>query len=85
MSPESLNKAGYFDSAAVTAAREKLAKPGRGISRTSLEMGLTAVTATQLWHHLYLSGDLCDLPVGGQETGVRGQKDPVLLASGSPT
>ena len=23
---------------------------------------LTAVTATQLWHHLYISGDLCELP-----------------------
>jgi hypothetical protein len=26
-------------------------------------MGLTAVTATQVWHHLYLGGGLCDLPV----------------------
>ncbi len=24
----------------------------RGIARTGLEMGLTAVTATQVWHHL---------------------------------
>ena len=62
LSPDSLTKAGYFDPAAVTAARERLAKPGRGISRTSLEMGLTAVTATQLWHHLYLGGGLCELP-----------------------
>ena len=62
LSPESLAKAGYFDPAAVGAAREKLSKPGRGVSRTSLEMGLTAVTATQLWHHLYLDGNLCELP-----------------------
>jgi asparagine synthase (glutamine-hydrolysing) len=62
LSPESISKAGYFDPVAVASAREKLAKPGRGISRTGLEMGLTAVTATQLWHHLYISGDLCDLP-----------------------
>ena len=62
LSPESLRKAGYFDPVAVAAAREKLSKPGRGVARTSLEMGLTAVTATQLWHHLYISGDLCDLP-----------------------
>lgn len=62
LSPESLRKAGYFDPQAVAAAREKLAKPGRGLSRTSMEMGLTAVTATQLWHHLYLGGELCDLP-----------------------
>jgi asparagine synthase (glutamine-hydrolysing) len=62
LSPESISKAGYFDPVAVAAARDKLAKPGRGISRTGLEMGLTAVTATQLWHHLYISSDLCDLP-----------------------
>jgi asparagine synthase (glutamine-hydrolysing) len=62
LSPESIRKAGYFDPAAVASAREKLAKPGRGISRTSMEMGLTAVTATQLWHHLYLGGNLCELP-----------------------
>jgi asparagine synthase (glutamine-hydrolysing) len=62
LSPESLEKAGYFDAAAVAAAREKLTRPGRGVARTSLEMGLTAVTATQLWHHLYISGDLCELP-----------------------
>ena len=61
LSDESIRKAGYFDPAAVAAAREKLAKPGRGLSRTSLEMGLTAVTATQLWHHLYIDGNLCDL------------------------
>jgi asparagine synthase (glutamine-hydrolysing) len=61
LSPDSLRKAGYFDPAAVAAARERLARPGRGVARTGLEMGLTAVTATQLWHHLYISGDLCDL------------------------
>lgn len=62
LSEESIRKAGYFDHAAVTAARERLANPGRGLTRTGIEMGLTAVTATQLWHHLYISGDLCELP-----------------------
>jgi asparagine synthase (glutamine-hydrolysing) len=62
LSQESLKKAGYFDPAAVAAAREKLSRPGRGLARTSTEMGLTGVTATQLWHHLYVSGDLCDIP-----------------------
>jgi asparagine synthase (glutamine-hydrolysing) len=62
LSEESVRKAGYFDPAAVTAARQKLAKPGRGVSRLSIEMGLTAVLATQLWHHLYLGGGLCELP-----------------------
>jgi asparagine synthase (glutamine-hydrolysing) len=62
LSPESLKKAGYFDAAAVAGARAKLPTMRRGIARTSLEMGLTAVTATQVWHHLYLGGDLCELP-----------------------
>jgi asparagine synthase (glutamine-hydrolysing) len=32
------------------------------LNKTSVGLGLTAVTATQLWHHLYISGDLCELP-----------------------
>ena len=80
LSPESIRKAGYFDSAAVAAARERLAKPGRGLARTSTEMGLTAVTATQLWHHLYIDGQLCELPSRSQESGVRSQTDSPLLA-----
>lgn len=62
LSPDALRTTGYFDVAAVEKARQRLAKPGRGLARTSVEMGLTGVLATQLWHHLYLSGDLCDLP-----------------------
>ena len=62
LSPESIRKAGYFDPAAVDTARQKLGHMGRGLNRTGTEMGLTAVTATQLWHHLYISGDLCDIP-----------------------
>jgi asparagine synthase (glutamine-hydrolysing) len=62
LSRESLEKTGYFDAAAVHAARAKLARlRRRSLGRTGLEMGLTAVTATQLWHHLYISGDLCEL------------------------
>lgn len=61
LSPESIAKAGYFDPNAVTAARQKLAKAGGGLSRLSLEMGLTAVLATQLWHHQYLDSSLCEL------------------------
>jgi asparagine synthase (glutamine-hydrolysing) len=26
------------------------------------DMGLTSVVATQLWHHLFMGGGLCDLP-----------------------
>jgi asparagine synthase (glutamine-hydrolysing) len=62
LSRESISKAGYFDPDAVAAARRKLARKSGGLGRTGLEMGLTAVTATQLWHHLYLGGGLCELP-----------------------
>ncbi|MBX9623017.1 MAG: asparagine synthase (glutamine-hydrolyzing) [Gemmataceae bacterium] len=62
LSPESVRKAGYFDPEAVAAARAKLPNMRRGVGRTGLEMGLTAVTATQLWHHLYVGGGLCELP-----------------------
>jgi asparagine synthase (glutamine-hydrolysing) len=27
-----------------------------------VEMGLTAVVATQLWHHLFIDPELADLP-----------------------
>jgi asparagine synthase (glutamine-hydrolysing) len=62
MSRESMAKTGYFDFDAVAAATQKLSTMKRGFARTGLEMGLTAVTATQLWHHLWISGDLCELP-----------------------
>jgi asparagine synthase (glutamine-hydrolysing) len=62
LSREAIAKAGYFDYDAVAAARQKVPSMRNGIARTGLEMGLSAVTATQLWHHLYISGDLASLP-----------------------
>ncbi|MCZ2342155.1 MAG: asparagine synthase (glutamine-hydrolyzing) [Bacteroidales bacterium] len=62
LSPESLRKTGYFDADAVTAARQRLGTMRKTVARTSVEMGLTAVVATQLWHHLYISGELADIP-----------------------
>jgi len=75
LSRESLLKAGYFDPDAVAAARAKLPTMRRGLGRTGLEMGLTAVTATQVWHHQYLGGGLCDLPSRASPTR------PVLSAA----
>jgi asparagine synthase (glutamine-hydrolysing) len=66
LSEESIRRAGYFDFTAVEAARQKIAGMRRGLPRTGLEMGLTAVISTQLWHHLYLGGQLCDLPTRNQ-------------------
>ncbi len=63
LSPESIRKAGYFDPVAVQSARTQLAgMRNRSIGRPALEMGLTAVMATQLWHHLFIRADLCELP-----------------------
>jgi asparagine synthase (glutamine-hydrolysing) len=63
LSPESLRATGWFDPAAV--ARERAAQmrflritPKRII----MDLSLTCVIATQLWHHLYLGGRLCELP-----------------------
>jgi asparagine synthase (glutamine-hydrolysing) len=66
LSRESLRKTGFFDVDAVLHHRERLPKMWTGYKRTSVEMGLVAVTATQLWHHLFISGDLADLPSKAQ-------------------
>ena len=63
LSPDSLARTGYFDAAAV--ARD-CAAMARGEDKKELgaftSLGLGGVVATQLWHHLYLGGGLCDLP-----------------------
>jgi asparagine synthase (glutamine-hydrolysing) len=64
LSEESLVRSGYFSVDGVTQARQTYhSKKNGSYSRLSIEMGLTAVMSTQLWHHLYLGGGLCDLPV----------------------
>ena len=61
MSEDSLIKTSYFDAAAVRGDYEVF---GRGEKLgTFKSLGLTGVMATQLWHHLFLGGGLCDLPV----------------------
>jgi asparagine synthase (glutamine-hydrolysing) len=63
LSDESLRKTGYFDSAEVKRWRNDFRKMRAGsLPRLSVEMGLMAVTATQLWHHLFMGGDLADSP-----------------------
>ncbi len=63
LSEESLRRTGYFDTTAVRHWRRAFHRLRAGsLPRLSVEMGLTAVVATQLWHHLYISGDLSELP-----------------------
>jgi asparagine synthase (glutamine-hydrolysing) len=66
LSPESLRKTGYFDAQAVAKWCAAVPKMPRTLKRTTVEMGLAAVTATQLWHHLFISGDLAELPTQRQ-------------------
>ena len=63
LSPESLRKTGYFDPESVQHWRGayRALRPG-SLQRTSVEMGLVAVTATQLWHQTFIDSSLADLP-----------------------
>ena len=63
LSPESLRTTGYFDAAGVQRALAvQLRKPRASLHRFALDMGLIGVIATQLWHHTYCGGGLCELP-----------------------
>jgi asparagine synthase (glutamine-hydrolysing) len=63
MSAESLRKTGYFDPEGVTHWRKHYRSfPSRGGQRASIEMGLVGVFSTQLWHHIFVDGSLCELP-----------------------
>ncbi len=63
LSEESLRRTGYFDVSAVHYWRRAFRRmPVGSLPRLSVEMGLTAVVATQLWHHIFISGELSELP-----------------------
>jgi asparagine synthase (glutamine-hydrolysing) len=74
VSEESLRRTGYFDAKAVRQWRNdyRQMRPG-SFPRLSIELGLAAVVATQLWHHLYIDSSLCELPDwrGFSSEGVR--------------
>ena len=63
LSPESLRATGYFDPQAIARARRVPTwMPILTPKRLGLDLGLTCVVSTQLWHHTYCGGGLCDLP-----------------------
>ncbi len=63
LSEESLRRTGYFDIAQVRHWRKAFRDLRVGsLPRLSVEMGLAAVVATQLWHHTFIDGSLADLP-----------------------
>jgi asparagine synthase (glutamine-hydrolysing) len=62
LSPESLERTGYFDVEAVTHWRQRFRGLTKlGTKRISVEMGLVAVLATQMWHHTFVDASLCEL------------------------
>jgi len=63
LSPESLRKAGHFDPERVARQRRRQVNlPRITPSRFVYDLGLTSVVSTQLWHHLFCGGGLCELP-----------------------
>ncbi len=54
LSPEALRRTGYFDVEAVQKWRMAIPKMRRTLAKTSIELGLAAVTATQLWHRIFI-------------------------------
>lgn len=63
LSEESLRRTGYFDPTAVQHWRRAFRQMRAGsLPRLSIEAGLAAVVATQLWHHLFIDASLAELP-----------------------
>ena len=64
LSPESLQATGWFDPDRVAHERRaQVHRPRVTPKRIIMDLSLTSVVATQLWHHIFLGGGLCDLPV----------------------
>jgi asparagine synthase (glutamine-hydrolysing) len=62
LSDESLARTGYFDPKAVSHWRKAFRTIREGsMLRISTEMGLVGVLSTQLWHHTFIDGSLCEL------------------------
>lgn len=62
MSPEALRKTGYFDPETVGQDYGLIRSGKTGKVNVFRQLGLSSVLSTQLWHHLYLGGGLCELP-----------------------
>ncbi len=62
LSPESIARTGYFDHEGIEQFKRRLAGHRLSTARPFLDMGLMCTISTQLWHHTYCGGGLCDLP-----------------------
>jgi len=63
---ESLRKTGYFDIRAVQRWGGQVHRMEHGYARMFIEMALVGVISTQLWHHYYFGGGLCELASAGR-------------------
>jgi asparagine synthase (glutamine-hydrolysing) len=84
LSPESLRATGWFDPVGV--ARERAAQvryPAFTPKRIIMDLSLTCVIATQLWHHTFLGGGLCELPVWEPGTSNR-ERERIPIHVGRP-
>ena len=62
LSSESIKATGYFDPAAVARQRAwQVTLPRVTPARGVFDVALTCVVSTQLWHHIFCGGGLCDL------------------------
>jgi asparagine synthase (glutamine-hydrolysing) len=63
LSEESLRKTGLFDIPTVRQFQKTLSGPHlRWGPHMLKEVGMVGVISTQLWHHLFVSGNLCEIP-----------------------
>jgi asparagine synthase (glutamine-hydrolysing) len=63
LSRAALETTGYFNSDGVLRQRAlQMRVPRITPRRAIMDLSLTCVVATQLWHHTFLGGGLCDLP-----------------------
>jgi asparagine synthase (glutamine-hydrolysing) len=73
LSKQALQRTGYFNVAEVERWRKESGRlRPNSVKRTSIEMGLVGVTATQLWHHTYIE-PLADLDSAGQRPAGSGR------------
>ena len=71
LSEESLKKSGYFDPKAVNLWKHKYRELSPLLyQRSSMELGLVAVLATQLWHHTFIDPTLANLPDWRLHSGI---------------
>jgi len=81
LSPASLAATGYFDATAVEQACKMQRTKGRkSLGRFAYDMGLAGVVSTQLWHHLYFGGGLCELPEWNVESYAKEMDDVASVA-----